>query len=152
MNLVCPSCEAAYDVPAGLGGRAVRCVRCGCEWRPDGMAGVPPPPPVSISVPPPMLSVKPTLPIPVLPETRSIYPVPPPFDPPPPPSTLLARAAPPPDVEPFAVTPAGSGAILGWLASLMLVFGLLWAAYAYREPIMAAWPPSIRMYAALGMV
>lgn len=133
MSLVCPSCAAVYDVPAErLGGRAARCVRCGHEWRPNAGPAAQPLPPV-----------------PVPPEARSIYPVPPPD--PPPPAALMARAAPIPDAEPFAVTPAGSGAILGWLASLLLVFGLLWAAYAYREPIMAAWPPSIRVYAALGM-
>lgn len=40
---------------------------------------------------------------------------------------------------------------IGWVASV-IVWGLvIWAAYAYRAEIMAAWPPSQRLYVALGL-
>lgn len=38
-----------------------------------------------------------------------------------------------------------------WLASLVLLVALAGAAYIWRAPIMTAWPPSERLYAALGL-
>jgi predicted Zn finger-like uncharacterized protein len=38
MRIVCPSCEATYEVPKSLlgdGGKLVRCARCGKEWLPE---------------------------------------------------------------------------------------------------------------------
>jgi hypothetical protein len=40
---------------------------------------------------------------------------------------------------------------LTWLASLLLLAFLAWAAYAWRVQIATAWPPSARVYAAFGM-
>lgn len=36
MRIVCPGCEAAYEVPEAMlsPGRAVRCARCGRDWVP----------------------------------------------------------------------------------------------------------------------
>jgi hypothetical protein len=41
--------------------------------------------------------------------------------------------------------------VVAWVASLALLACLVGAAYAWRAPIMAAWPPSERLYAALGL-
>ncbi len=41
--------------------------------------------------------------------------------------------------------------LLAWLVSLVLVAGPLGAAYVERSTVMALWPPSIRLYAALGL-
>lgn len=38
-----------------------------------------------------------------------------------------------------------------WVASLVLLVALASAAYSWRSSIMAAWPPSERLYAALGL-
>ena len=40
---------------------------------------------------------------------------------------------------------------VGWLASLVVLTALVWAAIAYRAEVQRAWPPSIRLYTALGM-
>jgi len=45
----------------------------------------------------------------------------------------------------------GSGVWLGWVASIVIWALVVWAAYAYRAEVMAAWPPSQRLYAALGL-
>ena len=50
MRIVCPACEAEYEVPDTLlanGPRKVRCARCAREWEPFA-----PPPPIQ---PPPPL-------------------------------------------------------------------------------------------------
>ena len=41
--------------------------------------------------------------------------------------------------------------IAAWIASLVLLALLVDAAYIWRAQIMAAWPPSERLYAALGL-
>ena len=41
--------------------------------------------------------------------------------------------------------------LIAWLASLVLLIALIAAAYAWRGSIMAAWPPSERLYAVLGL-
>ena len=40
---------------------------------------------------------------------------------------------------------------VGWVVSLVIWGVVIWAAYAYRSEIMDAWPPSQRLYAALGL-
>lgn len=55
MRIVCPSCDAAYEVPESLLGddaQVVRCARCGGEWTPertqsDPVPGLIPPAPAS---------------------------------------------------------------------------------------------------------
>ncbi len=41
---------------------------------------------------------------------------------------------------------------LAWAGSVVALMLLAWAAYAERTSIMHAWPPSIRVYAALGLI
>jgi predicted Zn finger-like uncharacterized protein len=136
MRIVCPSCSAAYDVPEGLliGRKSVRCARCTKEWEPAGT-----PPPVAIMATPVAM---PTAPRPVVdgppvPQRRS--------------ADLGAMA-----IDRLMATPQPkqrSGVALGlaWLASIVLVAALLAAAYAERATVMAVWPASARLYAALGL-
>lgn len=141
MRIVCPSCSAEYDVPDSLvtAGRVVRCARCGGEWMPvqTGAADQEP-------VAPPM------------------------NDPPPISGESIVTAAASTDTSPAAGAPRPSSAMdrlalhsvrpssrlplrVAWLASLAVLAFLGWAAYAWRADIVAAWPPSARMYAAFGV-
>ncbi len=48
----------------------------------------------------------------------------------------------------------GAGGValsLAWAASAALIVAVLAAAYAFRVPIEQAWPPSTRLFAALGL-
>jgi predicted Zn finger-like uncharacterized protein len=150
MRIVCPNCRATYEVPDRLlagGTKPVRCARCGTTWTPEA----PPPPP---------------------PEPLLRRPAPPP-EPPPPPSALepplradqrLAGFRPRGEREEVETTdeslppvhyedeePRGRAALIGWLLSLLLLAVIIWAALAYRDAVMAAWPASERIYAALGL-
>ena len=123
MRINCPGCEAAYEVPeAQLGtARGLRCARCDRQWRTAGRT--PEPPEIAV--------------------VRAA-------------STLLRQsamraAAPLPAAAPLAaVVPRLPAWGVGWAASLLLVFGLLGGFAHWRRPIMHAWPPSMRLYAALG--
>ncbi len=61
-----------------------------------------------------------------------------------PPERRTPPAAPPPP------EPTGH-AMLAWAASLAIIVLALVALYVWRAPIMHAWPPVIRAYAALGL-
>jgi len=47
--------------------------------------------------------------------------------------------------------PSRSRLRLAWAASLVVLILLFVGGYAWRDQIVAAWPPSARMYAAFGM-
>ena len=120
MQIVCPACAAAYEVPITLlkPGQAVRCARCAQEWVPS-LVG---------------------------------------------PETAMAGAeqAHPGDVPALdAEIPLGTfhpqagrpniALRLAWAASVAAVLALGWGAYAGRATVMQTWPPSIRLYAAMGL-
>lgn len=150
MRIVCPSCDAAYEVPdAMLSGapRKVRCARCGAEWAPAAITEAPlafeepeepePPPPPAPPIEPPVVEP------PARQEPR-LHP-------------LRARheIAPPP-MEPLAheeSRPArgGARAVVAWVLSVLVLVGLGAAAVQWRTQVMAAWPPSQRVYVALGL-
>jgi hypothetical protein len=44
-----------------------------------------------------------------------------------------------------------AGVVAGWLATAAVLAALAWGAYTYRGQVMAAWPPSTRVYAGLGL-
>ena len=121
MQIVCPACNAAYEVPQTLlkPGKAVRCARCKGQWVP--------------SIDAPEASMADTM------------------------DTYL-----PPDEAPMAGTdvvwPARESPLrpsnalrVAWAASVVAVLLLATGAVAGRAGIMHAWPPSIRLYAALGL-
>ncbi len=110
-------------------GQAVRCARCAREWVPspavpEGAMGAEPQ-----TVP---AAATAAAPVPeVAPEVMRPLRRPP-----------MARPLPPrPNV-------ALRGA---WVVSVVAVLLLGWGAYAERTMIMQIWPPSIRLYAALGL-
>lgn len=123
MRIVCPSCSAAYDVPDSLvtPGRVVRCARCGGQWMPVDAAPAPPAPESAAEEAPSQT---------VLVARQS----------------AMARLAAHP-VRPKPMV----GLRLAWAASLVVLAVAVWAAYAWRSPIMAAWPPSARAYSLFGM-
>ena len=145
MRIVCPSCQAAYEVPERLISQAPRrlvCARCGHEWQPtellrtEAPAAVPLPP-----EPPPM--VKPA--IVVRPVERPVRPPPRPLD------HGDEPVGTPPRQRVSKVGASSRVAVLGWLMSVLMLAMLGGAAVAWRGDVMAAWPPSQRVYAALGL-
>lgn len=128
MRLICPHCAVAYDVPPSLlaGRRAVRCARCKQEWvEQEGVA---------IAVPAPVAE----------PAATASPPAPEPLVP----ASLRAEAA---LARPGAAAARASAARLGWAGSVLLLAIGAWSAVAWRSDVMHAWPPSGRLYAALGL-
>jgi predicted Zn finger-like uncharacterized protein len=143
MRLVCPSCQTVYNVPDELLGgdsRRVQCKRCGHLWtftaaaanradrsdffRASDSRGDAPARPRARS------RTAPLTPRDDEEARRSLR------------TALAAQPARP-------VT--GSAAVAGWAASALLLGGLGYAAYVQRDAVMAAWPPSQRVYMALGL-
>jgi predicted Zn finger-like uncharacterized protein len=129
MRIVCPSCSAAYEVPDSLvtPGRVVRCARCSEKWMPVDA-------PVDVAEPPPAPEPEPVAEEPVVA------------------TVALPRQS---AMERLAAHPAKPKPMLGlrlaWAASLVALAVAAWAAYAWRSPIMAAWPPSTRAYSVFGL-
>jgi predicted Zn finger-like uncharacterized protein len=149
VRIVCPACSATYDVPSALlqpAGRKVKCARCGKSWSP----GATPEPPARSRL------------IAQLPEI-DVTPVEPP----------LSRDAGRPLARPVAeasarLVPARGGAgaqqareaapssgvaavLVGWMLTVLVIAAAGYGAYTYRPQIEAAWPPSQRAYALLGI-
>jgi predicted Zn finger-like uncharacterized protein len=134
MRIVCPTCDATYEVPDALigAGRRLRCAKCAHEWlvEPPSPAG-PGPEPGPGPAPPP------AAPVPM----ASV----------PPPMVEPRRPAPPP----AAAAPAGgrfAAAALwaAWIGTVLLLAGAVAGAWIWRDPIMAAWPPAARVYLLFG--
>lgn len=151
MRIVCPSCQAAYEVPEKMltgTPRKVRCARCGNNWVPE------------LTVSP--IEVAPSM---VAPEAVLHAAVPeqamPPAEPAPTPKQALPE---PPAMGPRVgekLTPepddrqAGHRtarlAGLGWAASIAVLAGAGWAAVFFRADVMAVWAPSRRLFDLLGL-
>jgi predicted Zn finger-like uncharacterized protein len=152
MRIVCPACDATYDVPDALlagGTRKVRCARCGTEWLPspaaprgeiefepeptfDSVPDPSPEPPAGWAPPnaDPRGRHEPRLrPLRSRPEPRAAEP--------------QSLEEPPPR--------AGAAAIVAWVLSLLLLAAAAGAAVTWRTQVMAAWPPSERLYSAVGL-
>ncbi|MFC0410768.1 zinc-ribbon domain-containing protein [Roseomonas elaeocarpi] len=181
MRIICPRCEAAYEVPemmlsSGLSaGRTVRCARCGARWAP-----LPPPAgarPEETEAPVPLV------PDPVVPgqgtPAQETGPGTPDLAAPdltapdlavPEAGTAVADPGTPaaPDgaageevrllppvagprrdrLEPRRTRPA---LLLGWIASLGVVAGLVAVLLLRHEAVAAAWPPALWLYRFLGL-
>jgi predicted Zn finger-like uncharacterized protein len=153
MRIACPACEATYDVPDAMlagGARMVRCARCGNEWLPQPTTTAPlpmdepetdippaPAPPKPAAAPAGELDQpgrqEPRL-NPLRPRGEARAPVPP--------------EPPPPEEPPRRL---GAGAILAWVLSLLLLAAAAGAAVTWRAQLMAAWPPSERVFSAVGL-
>ena len=134
MRIDCPSCAAAYEVPPAIltARRLMRCARCGAEFTPAAPAGTPPTPvevPVAKPEPFPALLPSPAAPDAARSDDRMGLSIVPQDNPPPRRRAVILAA---------------------WLLSFVLLGAGVWAAIAWRDPIMRAWPPSARLYTALG--
>ncbi len=142
MRIECPDCNAAYEVPEAQirPGRSVRCVRCEGQWRPAGEL----PKPIATL---PAVEDGPDVAAPDQAVRDGVV-------------RLRQSAAPAPLVPAggvavdHAASPRLPGLLLtawgGWAASLVLLGLLLVSAIHWRGTIMQGWPPSIRLYTALG--
>ena len=157
MRIECPGCEAAYEVPEAQirPGRSVRCARCGLQWRPGGeaeQAGLPEPAPAAAD---PEDASEPAAAASADASEDGLPDVAPPGHAPGHPLGLR-RAATPEPVLATAVAgtrrPSPELAAWGaaWAVSLIVLAGLLLSAAHWRETVMRSWPPSIRLYTALG--
>jgi predicted Zn finger-like uncharacterized protein len=189
MKIVCPSCEATYQVPEAVvaARRAMRCTRCGNNWVPadgdavaDSQSPAPPPGPAPASAataaPAPADAPEPAdlpfavlvssdepdlpdTPAPTAPERPKPVPLEPatplklqPELPRPKPVAPLRAEQLGRDGKPLSpAPPAPRAPMAAWLASILLLLCLGTAALVFRTPVMKAWPPSTRLYAALGL-
>jgi len=124
MRIACPSCAAEYDVPDRLlagTGQRLRCARCAAEF---ALAGAPAP---AAPIEAPLLAA--------MPEP----------EPPPVPRVPLAAASEAPEpAQPVALRRA-------WAASVAVVIGAAGSLLLFRGAVMEAWPPTVRLFAALGL-
>lgn len=159
MRIACPACAAAYEVPDRLlagAPRLLRCARCGASFSLPAQAAPAPaeppaePEPTAAASPPPQpdstsgAAPEPLPPEPVAPEDAAPpaepAATPAPEEPAPQPLARRVEEAPPPDALAWA-----------WAASVaVVVLGAL-ALVVFRARVMEAWPPSTRLFAALGL-
>jgi predicted Zn finger-like uncharacterized protein len=147
MRIVCPSCQAAYEVPEKVltaGTKAVRCARCGTEWAPAAVATPPADAPADAS--PQLPAAVPSLPPPGERAARG--------------ESRLSSYRPRTeerDADVWPPTPddarprGGRSVIIGWLLSIIVLVGLAGAAVSWRNQVMSAWPASERLFMALGL-
>jgi len=148
MQITCPACAAAYDVPDSKlrPGGAVRCARCGGRWAP-----LPAAPPADPPAAPAVAAVAAPAPVPPAPPAA-----PHPFAPPASAPPAAPEAARPPQAlrrYPLPSAERRRRALLGlaWAASLGLLGLGVVLAVALRAEIAAAWPPALRLFRALGL-
>lgn len=170
MRVICPTCNAGYEVPESRigAGRKLRCARCKNDWWVDPpepgpaapvaessfaravaqAAGVPG---AAAAAAPPVREVAAAAPSPTPrdpPDTAPAPAPPPQLDAPKPaPPIALAPAAPAPSAPEQA--PQSGGLLIAWLASLMIFLAVPAALLLYRAEIMEAWAPSERFYDAI---
>lgn len=161
MLIECPRCAARYDVAAALigpAGKSVRCAKCGNVWlaRLPEDAQAPAEPPPQWPEPPQRAggSIQPgDIPAPPV-EAED-------------PALAELRAAqqvrggkggagfaqfPTPSQPSEATRPRfAAAAAIGWVVTLIVLGAAGWAGYTYRDAVVQAWPPSERIYLALGL-
>lgn len=161
MHIVCPACSAAYDVPDTLVGaapRRMRCARCGRVFSPEAKPGeaetpIAAPPRPAATAPPEPVAVEPV----AAPEPERIAaPVPVRVDAlraetEAGPSGLQLPDAPNEVARRRELRRSSLGVMAAWAASFVLIASLAASAFVWRERVMTAWPPSERLYAALGL-
>ena len=122
MQIVCPACDAHYEVPDErlAPGKRVKCARCGEGWTPIA--------PAPAAKPEPAVA-------------RTIFDAEPTTQPP---AGFFAAT---PLTTPQARPRAGAGLVwAGWAATLVILIACVFAAHQFRPQIEHAWPPSARLY------
>ena len=145
MLIVCPACQAEYNVPDALLGRAprqVRCARCAHAWLPDELRPPEPELPAPPPTPPPATPVAEPASLASEPE-HDAEPVTAP--------SLAEEARLPTTAGAGHTRRGGVGPALGWLVSLMLLGAAGWATATWRDAVMQAWPASQRLYQWIGL-
>ncbi len=153
MIIECPRCTARYDVAEtliGQAGKSVRCAKCGNVWlaRREAVEDDAP-------VQWPETPQRP-------PRSETAAEIPPTPEPAEDEALAEFRDAqqgkggfakfPAPGDAPSPSRPRlGGAATIGWLATVLVLGAAGWGAYAYRDAVMEAWPPSQRVYLALGL-
>lgn len=147
MRIACPSCSAAYEVPGDRlpPGRGTRCARCGAQWVPVALEdGVPA---VAVVVEEPRVAVV-EVAVPVVEvagvEAEEAAPAR---------AAVVVRPERGDTLLPADVARPGRAVVVaGWVLSLVVLGGLGFVAVSQRGAIMRAWPPSARVYAAIGLM
>jgi predicted Zn finger-like uncharacterized protein len=145
MRIVCPACEAAYDVPDTLVARrrTLRCARCGREWANESPPEQAPPPDAPTAEAPALEAG-----VPEVSEPEIAAP------PQPQPSRVAATLSEALADQRVSQLPSRSPAAkvrLAWIASLALLAALGFAAWQYRTDVMHVWPASERVYRGVGL-
>jgi len=154
MLIECPRCTARYELADGLigpAGKSVRCAKCGNVWLARGLEDPAddaplqwpesPQRPARDEVAGAAQSVKAG--DPALAEYRTAQ------DEAGKPG--FARFPGKPGDESAFKTRAAAAGLIGWAVTVVILAAGGWGAYAYREAVMKAWPPSERVYLALGL-
>jgi predicted Zn finger-like uncharacterized protein len=152
MRITCPDCAAQYELPPEAQARLpmrVRCAQCGTEWQAE------PPPPAEPEVEP---SPSPDSddefefkPIQSLEAESASSPEPePPAPEPGQPARLETPIEPPSRPTPAPPTQSPSARTL-WIGSILLLIALIVLVLALHGPISRAWPPSQRLFDAIGL-
>lgn len=146
MRIVCPSCSAAFEVPKTrlAPGQTVRCARCGQDWTP-------------LAEPEPVFAAQPSA-LAEQPARAGSTGLAPELSSKPanafPPTPPLAEAPKAGRLRPMLdrLASIGEPALMaGWAVSILVLAMLVWAAVTWRGDVMRAWPPSERLYTALGL-
>ena len=138
MRITCPACASVYDVPDSriVPGRAVRCARCGTDWAPQVEAV-----PVLDAVPAMVLKVAPA-PERVEEEPPTAVPI----------AVVVPVEATNAPIPPPPRRSRRGVLALAWVASFAVLGAAGASAVRWRAGVMQAWPPSERLYAALGLL
>ena len=153
MRIVCPSCSAAFEVPKTrlAPGQAVRCARCGADWTP-------------LAAPEPAKVAQSGVAQSTVAQSEVAQSEQPPERPLPsrnPEPVTLTKSAVLAAPRRTLLTPllnrlnlmlmAEPALVAGWTVSIAVLLALVWAAVTWRSDVMHAWPPSERLYTALGL-
>lgn len=147
MRMVCPACSAAYEVPESLltPGRTVRCARCGHQWAPVAAPepDTSPPPPA----PEPEAPPQPRWPDTEVVEEAELEPLPEEAPRQEPRFTAMDRLT----LHQANAKTSPVPLRVAWIGTVLALLLLAAAAYVWRVELMHAWPPSQRLYNALGV-
>lgn len=149
MQIECSRCAARYEVAdklIGPAGKSVRCAKCGNVWlvrKPEPAATAEPVAWPELPQRTAGQAAADSAEDPSLAEYRSAKE-----------ETAKAGFAKFPEAPPEEPLPRGRfgvAAAVGWVVTVLTISAAAWVGYAHRDAVMEAWPPSERVYLALGL-